>query len=153
MAMQYVRLPEREKVQKVRDIFVGLGGDLDHPDVIPAGCWKAVRKAGVTNTRWPQWLEPRYDPYLDEVALERALNGDITVLDNLTHYERQEFITRLDVLARKWHAEWMENQAHRASADGVPDAKGTQLFGSKRWGFLMKTVTKRRERSLASAAA
>jgi len=36
----------------------------------------------------------RYDPYFDEVALERALKGDKEVFENLTIYEMREFMTR-----------------------------------------------------------
>lgn len=38
----------------------------------------------------------RYDPYIDQVAVERALSGDRKVFDNLTLYEADEFYDRLE---------------------------------------------------------
>jgi AraC-like DNA-binding protein len=46
-----------------------------------------------TIQRW--FTEPRMDPYLDEIAIERAVRGDIPVYDALTYFEMEEALRYL----------------------------------------------------------
>jgi DNA invertase Pin-like site-specific DNA recombinase len=46
-----------------------------------------------TIQRW--FTEPRMDPYLDEIAIERAVKGDILVYDALTYFEMDEALRYL----------------------------------------------------------
>jgi hypothetical protein len=54
----------------------------------------------------------RYCPDLDEIAIERAFDGDREVWIALTHYERQEVIDRLYELwhACKRHRKWPDDE-------------------------------------------
>ena len=54
-----------------------------------------------TINRWIREPE-KFSPYLDEVALERAIAGDRKVYENLSHAERREFWARV---AKKYRAE------------------------------------------------
>jgi DNA-binding NarL/FixJ family response regulator len=46
-----------------------------------------------TIQRW--FTEPRMDPHLDEIAIERAVKGDIPVYDALTYFEMDEALQYL----------------------------------------------------------
>lgn len=89
------QMPPRERVQDIRDLFVLMGGDLDQPDVMPPGIWGAMKQF-TTNTRWPRYLYPDMDPYVDWVVVERALEGDQDSLERMTRYEYLDYLERLD---------------------------------------------------------
>jgi DNA invertase Pin-like site-specific DNA recombinase len=43
-----------------------------------------------------RWLtEPKMNPYLDEIAIERAVKGDMPVFDALTYFEREEVLQQI----------------------------------------------------------
>src|SRR6476469_10508091 len=73
-------LPDPQLVDEVRAVFVAHGGDLDNPGVLPRGIWKAMESV-TRNTRWPRYLYPDMDPYVDWVVVDRALDGDQASLD------------------------------------------------------------------------
>jgi|SRR5690242_12274544 len=127
---------DADKVKLVREIFEELGGDLDQPDMIPAGAWGAVRKAGVTNTKWVNWLQPIWCPHLDEVAVQRAMRGEAAVIENLTHFEWDEFMRRLLATTPEW--------VLLAEADGSHE--GTRRFG-ERWDSLYQLAKDRHRMS------
>lgn len=51
--------------------------------------------------------DDRYDPFLDEVAIERALQGDLKAGAGLTHFERQEVILRVESDRRRGDDGWI----------------------------------------------
>lgn len=48
---------------------------------------RELRLGKGTVHRW--FTEPRMDPYLDEIAIERAVKGDVPVYDALTYFEME----------------------------------------------------------------
>lgn len=46
-----------------------------------------------TIQRW--FSEPKMNPYLDDIAIERAVKGDMPVFDALTHFEREVVLRQL----------------------------------------------------------
>jgi hypothetical protein len=91
----------RQKCLKVYDMHE-LDGSLSMRSM--------ARAAGVAISTVKNWLmEPsRYDPYLDEVALTRALAGDKGAFDNLTVWESEQFLVRLEKEKRStmWEFDW-----------------------------------------------
>jgi hypothetical protein len=61
---------------------------------------KIAAKLGVSTGAVGHYLRnpARFDPYLDEVAIARALGGDRPVYDNLTHWEWKAFLERLGTI-------------------------------------------------------
>lgn len=55
-----------------------------------------AERIGRSNSQVRQWIKTPelFSPYLDEIALERALAGDRTAFRNLSHCETLEFYSR-----------------------------------------------------------
>lgn len=56
---------------------------------------RTVKRYHTTVAVWLNHPE-RFDPYLDEVAIARAMAGDREVYEHLTMYEEDEFLNRLE---------------------------------------------------------
>ena len=93
-----------------------------------------------------KWLNDpgRFDPYFDEVAIERGLRGDIEVIENMTLFEYSEFLDRLGERMIYWERE-------RKFSDGDADSTGRLLFG-KEWDTLRASANARRKRRATRAA-
>lgn len=88
-----------------------------------------------------------HDPYLDEVAVERALQGDLAAMRSLTVWERAEFYVRLDALSRAW-----QNQDWNDGFQSGGRHPGQMRFGDKAWGLLIgnaRDEVQKRERAVA----
>jgi hypothetical protein len=93
------------------------------------GRYAISRKLGIHHDTVSRWLNnpAEFDPYLDEVAITRALAGDVKVYDNLTTFERDEVHALLDETSIftqfRDHADritvntmrWRNRQARRAA--------------------------------------
>lgn len=68
--------------------------------------------AGVSGDTAKRWLcaPEKYDPYIDDVAVTRALEGDRDVYRNLTVWERNEFYRALNRLkGQMWPVDWSDH--------------------------------------------
>lgn len=56
-----------------------------------------AREVGVDSDTVRRWLThpQKFDPYYDEVALSRALEGETDVINRLTNWERDEMFDRI----------------------------------------------------------
>ena len=71
----------------------------------------ASKRAGVSDDAARRWLKnpTKYDPYIDEIAVMRALEGERSVWDALTVWEREIVLDKLNDVKRglpDW--EWKE---------------------------------------------
>jgi len=57
---------------------------------------QVAKATGTTREQVRRWwsFPEKYSPYLDEIAIERAINGDRKVFEALTDFERHEFWMR-----------------------------------------------------------
>lgn len=99
---------------------------------------EAARRNGVSLGTAYGWFhrEDRWFPFIDEVAMERALAGDRQVLERMTVWERQEITHRIadmDFLAQRklahdWQMSWntliqaLGRSGHRGRFD--PELEG-----------------------------
>jgi hypothetical protein len=83
------------------------------------------RTLGVDRRVVGHWFnEPeKFDPYFDEVALERALAGERKVFDALTIYEADEFYRRVE---ERFEREPYDNKIH------YPEYEGTGAAGTRK---------------------
>lgn len=98
------------------------------------------------------WLSNphRYDPYFDEVALERAMNGERKVYDRLTVFEMEEFYNRLEA---RMQVEPYDNKIHHPEfgTTGMAGTRSSYWLHDlvRRLGFepevVMRTLRNRRQ--------
>lgn len=71
---------------------------------------KLGRKLGLNPASVSYWLRhERFSPYIDEIALERALEGNRSAYDGLTLWERDLFWDRLQAQRMSMgHKAWMD---------------------------------------------
>lgn len=87
---------------------------------------RAAARAGNTRPNSAKlWLAhpEKFDPYLDETAIVRALEGEKEVFRNLTVWERMETFLRL-----------------RAKIDGVPNPDSVTRMYAEAWGASYEAV-------------
>lgn len=72
-------------------------------DSIGVPAYRIAQIVGSTRGTVVKWLKhpEKFSPYIDEVAMERALNGDRLVFENLSLVERREFWQRAATLSEK----------------------------------------------------
>jgi predicted transcriptional regulator len=65
---------------------------------------------GVSRDAVSKWLRhpETFSPFLDEIAIERALHGERQVYDNLSRFERREFWSRVRAMATAQRQRQME---------------------------------------------
>lgn len=80
--------PDREKVKLAYDLRE------ENPEMSANAIAKKIGVSKNTVTRW--FTRPEdFDWYIDEVAVKRAIQGDLAVYDRLTVFERMEVWTKL----------------------------------------------------------
>lgn len=69
--------------------------------------YRISKITGLSSDTVAKWLKypNKFSPHLDEVALERALNGDRRVFDSLSNYERRVFWQRAGDLSWRSYIE------------------------------------------------
>jgi hypothetical protein len=79
------------------------------------------RRTGVTRSRIIVWLRDpaRYSPWVDEVAIERALLGDQGVIAHLSLLEQQEFRARLAAMSPEDLQQTLDRFPERESLRGI----------------------------------
>lgn len=98
---------------------------------------RVAAELGVADRTVRNWFsEPSYDPHIDEVAVERALSGDLVALDGLTVWERHMFDDQLGTLAAQWEDE---------KSSPTVKSEGHYRFG-ERWPVLLDVAKRRRRR-------
>lgn len=99
---------------------------------------RAARRFGRKSWQVKLMAESPYlDPYVDEVAVERALQNSYPLAE-LTYWEREEFYRKIARLAREWYEDWFDlSEPHI----------GVYRFGGKAWDNIMKRC---RDRGLAT---
>lgn len=110
-AMVPTNLPSREMLFTVYD--------MREQGARPAEIAAAV---GRSEKRVRYWLHnpQRYDPYFDEIALERVMNGDRSVYENLTVFEMDEFYNRLEARVQ---AEPFDSKLHHREFGTAPNSQ------------------------------
>ena len=96
-------------------------------------------QVGVSRDALRKWYyEPEtWSPYLDEVALERALAGDHSAYRHLSKFEYQEFDRRVEALRPGWNAEYKQGPYD-------PPHEGRRRFGDELWGTISRRLDKRK---------
>lgn len=76
--------------------------------------------ASKTTSVW-RWLRDpaKYSPYLDEIALERAMHWDWGAIDNLSYAERREFVERMARHSDPFGVKEMQSSLVGQMADGA----------------------------------
>lgn len=94
-------------------------------------CARISREVGIhvsTVKRWlatPDW----FDPFWDEVALMRALEGDRPVFRSLNYWEKPEFYRRLAATRLSMTmTEWREHVAYLSDLLDVPGEELTRTL-------------------------
>lgn len=93
----------------------------------------------------------KYDPYIDEVAMSRAMRGDIEVIKNLSVFEWFEFLDRMRPVQLQWFAQYQEKDGGQRHALDHP---GNVIFGEY-WDKISDAITNRyakRERRARKAS-
>ena len=111
-------MPKYNDVEKVRLVF-----ELAELGYTPPQVGKI---AGVSAFSVRRWLKDNVfgNPYLDQVAIERALKGDRAVYERLTFYELIEFAKR--ARASLWYADYTQaDLAERLGQD--PDTMNNMI--------------------------
>lgn len=74
----------------------------------------------------------RYDPVVDEVAVRRALDGDLEVWQNLTHHERRQVLLLVKARWEDDRAEerWARELFGKSQNRGCPREELSPWFGA-----------------------
>lgn len=121
---------------------------LDNPEL---SCVKIAEKLGLNKATVSYWLRfDRFIPYIDEVALERALEGDRGCFLALTIWERDLFWDGLQkrrmAMRRKAWQEWVRNFAQCLGLDDGGQI-GDALYKRYGAGFRYRPVQLRLARA------
>lgn len=142
-------VPDREQMRRIYDLrAAGYTASMISATV--------GRPVGTIN--WYLSRPDRFDPYLDEVALKRALAGERKVFEHLTVFELDEFYRRIE---RRLEVEPYDDKIH-ASEFGTKKSRGTrstfwlhdleQLLGLSR-GRMARALRRRHQAREAAEAA
>jgi hypothetical protein len=88
-------------IEDVREAYLLAEQGLGPADIERVTDGRIQRRVAWTWLRYPE----RFSPFLDEIALERALHGEREVYANLSSYERQVFWERSCKLSEAERAE------------------------------------------------
>ena len=125
-------LPDIETVKRVYEL-IELGYTQE----------EAALVVGKTRDQIKNWInKPElWSPFLDEIALERALNGDKAVYDRLSNYERAEFWKRDRALAER-----EVKYVFTGNGDGSGWPNPRTKFVAKMLGLALKDINQYRLR-------
>jgi hypothetical protein len=104
-------------IEKVREVYLLREEGASTAEI--------TNKVGISRASFWRWIgkPAKYDPWLDEIAIVRALGGDVKVYDNLTVFEHQEFTRRVRFLTQALSSEgWTEYMG-----------EVKRLLGERRW--------------------